>query len=35
MKYVVIDLHKRTISGCVGGKERGKKKIGPQAAGMP
>lgn len=27
MKYVGIDLHKKTISGCVVVKERGKKKI--------
>jgi len=27
MKYVGIDLHKKTISGCVVIKERGKKKI--------
>jgi hypothetical protein len=25
MKYVGIDLHKKTISGCVVVKERGKK----------
>jgi len=27
MKYVGIDLHKKTISGCVVVKERGQKKI--------
>ena len=27
MKYVGIDLHKKTISGCVVVKERGKKKV--------
>src|SRR6478736_1561084 len=27
MKYVGIDLHKKTISGCVVVKERGKRKI--------
>ena len=27
MKYVGVDLHKKTISGCVGVKERGKKKV--------
>ena len=27
MKYVGIDLHKKTISACVVVKERGKKKI--------
>jgi len=27
MKYVGIDLHKQTISGCVVVKERGKRKI--------
>ena len=36
MKYVGIDLHKKTISGCVVVKERGKQEGGgPQAAGMP
>ena len=27
VKYVGIDLHKKTISGCVVVKERGKRKI--------
>ena len=27
MKYVGIDLHKKTISGCVVVKERGRKKV--------
>jgi hypothetical protein len=27
VKYVGIDLHKQTISGCVVVKERGQKKI--------
>ena len=27
MKYVGIDLHKKTISACVVVKERGKKKV--------